>query len=74
MMIVAGCAVLFNIVLGLVLHGICRVPHSHGHGHNHQHRGKANKHLTSRSKLQSDSESDNDDLEESGGRKQVRMV
>ena len=74
MMIVAGCAVLFNIVLGLVLHGICRVPHSHGHGHNHQHRGKANKHLTSRSKLQSDSESDNDDLGESGSRKQVRMV
>jgi zinc transporter 2 len=30
MMIVASCAVLFNIILGLLLHG---VPHSHGHSH-----------------------------------------
>ncbi len=40
MMIVAACAVLFNIVLGLLLHG---VPHGHshggggGHGHSHRH-------------------------------------
>ena len=38
MMVVAGCAVVFNIVLGVLLHG---APHGHthgggsGHGHNH---------------------------------------
>ena len=78
MMIVAGCAVLFNIVLGLVLHGICKIPHSHshgGHGHNHQHLSKAHEHLTSSSKLHSDSESDNDDSEDSHQcEKQVRPL
>ncbi len=36
MVIVAGCAVGFNILLGLLLHGCCQVPHSHSHGgHSH---------------------------------------
>lgn len=37
MMVVAGCAVVFNIVLGVLLHG---VPHGHTHGggsHGHSH-------------------------------------
>ena len=34
MMIVAGCAVVFNIVLALVLHGPCNISHSHSHGGN----------------------------------------
>ena len=37
MMIVAGCAVVFNIVLGLLLHGAGHV-HSHGGGSSHSHK------------------------------------
>jgi len=46
MVVVASCAVVFNILLGLTLHGVCQVPHSHSHGggghshgvgHNHSH-------------------------------------
>jgi len=38
MMAVAGSAVVFNIILGIILHGICKVPHSHGGGgHGHAH-------------------------------------
>lgn len=36
MMIVAALAVVFNVVLGLLLHGVCQVPHSHSHS-NHSH-------------------------------------
>ena len=67
MMIVAGCAVVFNIILGLVLHGFCKIPHSHshgGHGHSHIHNlENGHEHLTSNSKLHSDSDSDSDDFE-----------
>ena len=56
MMVVAGSAVVFNIVLGVVLHG---VPHAHGHSHgggsSHSHGnnnqeggGKAEEHLNVR--------------------------
>ena len=31
MIVVAGLAVGFNVVLGLVLHGWCQIPHSHSH-------------------------------------------
>ena len=31
MMIVAVMAVAFNVVLGLLLHGVCQIPHSHSH-------------------------------------------
>jgi len=46
MMIVAGCAVVFNIILGLLLHGVPGHGHSHG-GHSHHstssdHRGHIN--------------------------------
>ena len=81
MMIVAGCAVLFNIILGLVLHGICKVPHSHSHGgdshHSHnKHLKRGHEHLTSHSKLHSESDSDVDyDVEESQDcKKQVRQT
>jgi len=40
MVIVASCAVVFNIMLGFTLHGVCKVPHSHSHGmggHEHSH-------------------------------------
>jgi len=79
MMIVAACAVAFNIVLGLVLHGICKVPHSHSHGGHHSHNKhlkRGHKHLTSRSKLHSESDSDiDDDVEESKEyKKQVRQT
>ena len=37
MTIVAGLAVGFNVVLGLLLHGVCRIPHSHSHGGGHAH-------------------------------------
>ena len=47
MMIVAALAVVFNIVLGLLLHGVCKMPHSHSHSHSHAH-------------LQDESESDSD--------------
>lgn len=36
MIIVAGLAVVFNILLGLVLHGVCQIPHSHSHNHSHR--------------------------------------
>ena len=79
MMFVAACAVVFNIILGLVLHGICKIPHSHGHGghhgHSHKHRSKSHEHLTSaKSGLHSDSESDIDDLEKSNHEKHVRDI
>jgi Co/Zn/Cd efflux system component len=51
MMIVAGCAVAFNILLGFVLHG---VPHGHSHGggggggHGHSHGGGDEEHLNVR--------------------------
>ena len=35
MMIVAGLAVAFNAILGLLLHGVCHIPHSHSHHHSH---------------------------------------
>ena len=35
MLIVAALAVGFNVTLGLLLHGVCQVPHSHSHGHSH---------------------------------------
>lgn len=35
MMIVAALAVVFNVVLGLLLHGVCHIPHSHSHSHSH---------------------------------------
>ena len=75
MMLVAGCAVVFNITLGLVLHGLCKIPHSHshGHGHSHNHLEKGREHLTSSSKLHSDSETDSDDFEDSLRGKQVRQ-
>ena len=76
-MIVAGCAVVFNIILGLVLHGLCNIPHSHSHGHghshSHKHLEKGREHLTSSSKLHSDSETDSDDFEDSLREKQVRQ-
>ena len=79
MMFVASCAVAFNIILGLVLHGICKIPHSHGHGghhgHSHKHHSKSHEHLTSTtSGLHSDSESDIDDLEKSNREKHVRDI
>merc|ERR1739848_722815 len=39
-MIVAALAVVFNVILGLVLHGVCHIPHSHSH-HSHvpEHHG-----------------------------------
>ena len=37
MIIVAALAVGFNVVLGLLLHGLCHIPHSHGHSHGHSH-------------------------------------
>ena len=79
MIITAACAVAFNIVLGLVLHGICKVPHSHSHGGHHSHSKhpkKGHEHLTSHSKLHSETDSDiDDDVEESQEcEKQVRQT
>jgi len=40
MVVVASCAVAFNILLGFTLHGMCQLPHAHSHGgggHNHGH-------------------------------------
>ena len=75
MMLVAGCAVVFNIILGLVLHGVCGIPHGHSHGsakHKHAHGGhNSHEHLSS---LQSDSESENDEFEDSLSKKQVQTV
>lgn len=75
MMLVAGCAVLFNIILGLVLHGVCRIPHGHSHGsgkHNHIHSGNNNhEHF---SNFQSDSESDDDEFEDSLNKRDIENV
>merc|ERR1719410_1613402 len=32
MVVVASCAVVFNILLGLILHGVCGLGHGHSHG------------------------------------------
>ena len=58
MMIVAALAVAFNVVLGLLLHGVCQIPHSHSH---HSHLPKTETHT--------EEESDNDEPES-----QVRML
>ena len=39
MMGVAGAAVVFNIILGLCLHGVCQLPHGHSHGGGGGHHG-----------------------------------
>jgi len=51
MMAVAGCAILFNILLGSILHGCLKVPHSHSHGggggggsHGHSHHSHDGEH------------------------------
>jgi len=38
MLVVACAAVVFNVVLGLTLHGVCKLPHAHSHG-GHGHAG-----------------------------------
>ena len=58
MMIVAALAVAFNVVLGLLLHGVCQIPHSHSH---HSHLPETETHT--------EEESDNDESES-----QVRML
>jgi len=41
MLVVATAAVVFNVLLGFTLHGVCNVPHAHSHGgsggHHHSH-------------------------------------
>ena len=37
MVVVASCAVVFNILLGLILHGVCGLGHGHSHGGGHGH-------------------------------------
>jgi len=42
MLVVASAAVVFNVVLGFTLHGVCKLPHAHSHGgldaqHGHSH-------------------------------------
>ena len=63
-MIVAGCAVVFNVILGVVLHGVCKIPHSHGHshhGHSHDRKKHPQGHTKSHNRLlSSDGESDED--------------
>ena len=40
MLVVACAAVVFNVVLGLTLHGVCKLPHAHSHGgHGHDGHG-----------------------------------
>ena len=58
MMIVAALAVVFNVILGLLLHGVCQIPHSHSH---HSHLPETETHT--------EEESDNDEPES-----QVRML
>ena len=58
MMIVAALAVAFNVILGLLLHGVCQIPHSHSH---HSHLPKTETHT--------EEESDNDEPES-----QVRIL
>ena len=58
MMIVAALAVAFNVILGLLLHGVCQIPHSHSH---HSHLPETETHT--------EEESDNDESES-----QVRML
>ena len=53
MVVVASCAVVFNILLGLILHGVCGLGHGHshggGHGHGHSHgAGGDTKHINIR--------------------------
>ena len=53
MVVVASCAVVFNILLGLILHGVCGLGHGHshggGHGHGHGHgAGGDTKHINIR--------------------------
>lgn len=80
MMIVAGCAVLFNIILGFVLHGVCKLPHSHGHSHNHAHNSRGSHESSTEhtqlslrnDDLQSDSENDdNDEFEDCRNEKKL---
>ena len=66
MMIVAGCAVLFNLILGVVLHGICKIPHSHGHshhGHSHDRKKHSHRHTKTHNHLLSSGSESDDDLE-----------
>ena len=58
MMIVAALAEAFNVVLGLLLHGVCHIPHSHSH---HSHLPETETHA--------EEESDNDEPES-----QVRIL
>lgn len=57
MVIVASCAVAFNILLGVILHGACGLGHHHGHSHGggavkHQHSHGANEqHINIRAAL-----------------------
>jgi len=43
MLVVATAAVIFNVLLGFTLHGVCKMPHAHSHGggggHGHGHNG-----------------------------------
>ena len=52
MVVVASCAVVFNILLGLILHGVCGLGHGHshggGHGHGHSHGAGDTKHINIR--------------------------
>ena len=56
MVIVASCAVAFNILLGLILHGVCGLGHHHGHSHGgvkhhgHEH-GEGGQHINIRAAL-----------------------
>ena len=58
MLIVAALAVAFNVILGLLLHGVCQIPHSHSH---HSHLPETETHT--------EEESDNDESES-----QVRIL
>ena len=57
MVIVASCAVAFNILLGVILHGACGLGHHHGHSHGggavkHQHsHGAGEQHINIRAAL-----------------------
>jgi len=37
MIMVASAAVIFNVLLGITLHGVCKIPHAHSHGGHHGH-------------------------------------
>ena len=58
MVIVASCAVAFNILLGVILHGACGLGHHHGHSHGggagkhqHSHEGGNSQHINIRAAL-----------------------